>query len=203
MPTQINPLTPTFSSVIAASVVADQTVGSVNTLDLSKKDGATILVRIGRRVTTALTRAAYVAIRNSDNQTITFPNQQYDSVQSSATTAAIASTLNGAVSANATSIVVNNATGFAVGDAICISQSGGTAISFNRIARISGTTFFLEQPLERVHNNADDVVTLAHVQRISLPGGDVYRIFHVNNSSQAVVVAVDAIVLNGVEVVTT
>lgn len=208
MPTQINPLAPSNLSIIAASVVANQTTGTIATnlaskLDLRKKDGAQILVSIGRRATAALTRGAFVGIRATDNDTLVHIDQRFDVTQASATTAAVTSTISGTPSAGAMSITVASGTSFAIGDRICISQSGGTAISFNQIARVSGNTLSLMHPLERGHNNGDDVFTLAHQQTMPLPGGDIYYIFANNDSSQPVVIRVDAVVLNGVEVVTT
>lgn len=208
MATELRRLAPDTPSVIAAAVVANQTTGTTannlaGTLNLRQKEGARLIVRIGRRVATALTRPAFVAVRFTDNSTLTVPSGRLDSVQSSATTAAAATTLSANAAADAMSIAVNGITNFAVGDAICISDSGGARISFNQIARIDGLTLHLVLPLQRSHNQNDDVTNLAHVHDFPIPSGDIYRISVVNNSGQAIVAAVDAIVDNGVEVVTT
>ena len=188
-----NPTSPTFSSPIAGSVLATGSLGTATTLDLKTKFGATLYGRIGRRVTTALTRSAYLLVRATLDDGVAHPNTQYDMVSSTAAGSA-ATTTSAGNSIGDTTVSVTSATGIAVGDCFCLSTSGGLRIEFGRVAALSGTTITLEEPLKLAHTSGDDFVTGADVFRAWIPGGDVYRLRAVNNSGQSLVMALDAAV---------
>lgn len=188
--------TPTFTQLQAGVVKATGTQGTLATLDLTLKMGAWITAMIGRRVATALTRFGYVSIRPTLNDTLLIPSPLYDAISSTA--AAIATTLNGATSIGDGTITLTSATSFAVGDTICISDSSATRVpEFNRVLSISGSVLTLERNLRVAHNSGDDVVTMADVQRIWLPGGDIYEIRTQNNSGQSLVFRVESQVDTG------
>jgi hypothetical protein len=188
---------PSFSSIEPVGILANGSLGTLRTLDLRSKIGATLLVWIGRTASTTPTRAGYVAVRNSDGNNIVFPGQVYDVVAQGPTTAAAATTLSAGASAGASTISVTSATGFAVGDTLCLSVSGGARLQFCRIASISGTTFTLERNLRIASNSGDTVANLSDARRLYIPGGDIYEIRTINNSGLDLVFAVEAIVDEG------
>jgi len=188
---------PTFTQVYAPAILADSSLGTLQTLDLTTKIGATLLVFIGRRAATTPTRAGYVAIRNSDNNTVVFPSQVFDIVGQGSTTAAAATTLSANAASGASTIAITSATGFAVGDTICLSESSGVRLQFARVAGLSGTTLTLERNLRAASNSGDTVTNLADARRIYIPGGDIYEIRTVNFSGLALVFEVEAIIDNG------
>lgn len=189
--------TPTYTSVEPIGILSNGSLGTLRTLDLKTKIGATLLVWIGRRASTTPTRAGYVAIRNSDNNAAVFPGQVFDVVGQGPTTAAAATTLSAGASSGSGTISVASATGFAVGDTICLSESGGARLQFARIASISGTTFTLERNLRATSNSGDNVTNLSDVRRVYIPGGDVYEIRTINASGLDLVFSVEAIVDEG------
>lgn len=191
----ITKTTNTFSSIQAATVLTTGSLGTLATLDLKNKDGAYIHCMIGRQATTALTRAGYVAIRKTDNDTLVIPNTQYDVITQ--LTASINTTLSASASIGDGTITVTSATSFAVGDTLCLSGASAARTEFCRIASISGTTFTLERNLRVAHDSGDGVRTLSDVFTQWIPGGDIYEIRSINNSGQSLLFQIDAEVENG------
>lgn len=188
---------PTFAQVEAPIVIASGSLGTLRTLDLKTKDGAWLYVRMGRRVATALTRAAYVAIRRSDNDTIVLPIQTYDVI--SQTAAAQSNTLSAGTSIGDGSITLTSATGFAIGDTICLHSDDTNAnrVEFARVTNIATNTLTLERNLRVAHNSADRVTSLADVRAIYVPGGEHYEIRCINTSGQSIVFAIDQVTEEG------
>jgi hypothetical protein len=193
----ITKTTPTYSQIEAPVVIASGSLGTLRTLDLRTKFGAWLYVRMGRRVATALTRAAYVAIRRTDNDTLVLPNQMFDQI--SQTIAAQSNTLSAGTSIGDGTITLTSATGFAVGDTICLhsDDSNANRVEFARVVSISSNTLTLERNLLVAHNSADRVTSLADVTAIWLPGNERYEVRCINNSGQAVVFAIDAVTDEG------
>ena len=188
----------TFATVEAVTQIANGNMGTLRTLDLTTKFGATLLVWIGRRAATTPTRAAYVAIRNSDNNTRVFPGPAaFDVANQAPTTAAPATTLSAAAAANQNQLTVASVVGFSVGDVVLISGASGARAQWGRIAQISGSVITLERDLRAGNDNGDNVVGLADARRVALPGGDVYEIRCVNFSGLDCVFAVEAITDEG------
>lgn len=196
MPTTITPTAMTFSSPIAATSYATSTTpGTTVTLDLTTKFGAWLYCRIGRNAATALTRAAYLAIRRSVNgsSTLRHPASNYDFISSIA--AVSATTVSSGGAAGATTMVLASGTGFAAGN-VCLAQLSGARAEFFTIDNLTTATITIDDSAGfLVTHNASDVVTNgADCGTIWLPGGDIWRITPVNNSGQTVVMAVDAAV---------
>ncbi len=193
----ITKTTPTYSQIEAPVVIASGSLGTLRTLNLRTKFGAWLYVRIGRRGATSLTRAAYVAIRRTDNETLVLPVQIYDAISQTAT--AQSNTLSAAASIGDGTITLTSATGFAVGDTICLHSDDTNAnrVEFARIVSISSNTLTLERNLLAAHNSADRVTSLADVQQIWLPGNEHYEIRCINNSGQSMVFAIDAAIDEG------
>lgn len=188
MPT-ISPSTPTAVSPdpVPAAVLATGNLGTRTTLDLRGKVGFWVYRMIGRRTATALTRSARINIRTTYNDTMVHPAQAADAV--SAIAAVSATTVGSNTTIGATTFTVASASGFAIGDTVCLSDSGGARIEFCRIANISGTTFTVDEPLKAAHNSGDAVTNGADVwDRVFLEGGDVYSFRAENISGQDVVV---------------
>jgi hypothetical protein len=193
----ITKTTPTYSQIEAPVVIASGSLGTLRTLNLRTKFGAWLYVRMGRRGATSLTRAAYVAIRRTDNETLVLPVQIYDAISQTAT--AQSNTLSAAASIGDGTITLTSATGFAVGDTICLHSDDTSAnrVEFARIVSISSNTLTLERNLLAAHNSADRVTSLADVQQIWLPGNEHYEIRCINNSGQSMVFAIDAAIDEG------
>jgi hypothetical protein len=193
----ITPTTPTFTQVIAPVVVTNGNLGTRTTLDLTTKRGAYLYGRIGRRTTTALTRSGYIAVRPTNNTSLSLPGSRFDLVSSIA--AAISTTLNGAVSAAATTYVLTSATSFAIGDVLCLHSDDTNAnrVEFSKVAGISSNTITPDFSIAIAHNNADRVTTQGDVFASYIPGGDIYEIRAVNPSGQDLVFALDVVVDNG------
>jgi hypothetical protein len=193
----ITKTTPTYSQIEAPVVIASGSLGTLRTLNLRTKFGAWLYVRMGRRGATSLTRAAYVAIRRTDNETLVFPVQIYDAISQTAT--AQSNTLSAAASIGDGTITLTSATGFAVGDTLCLHSDDTNAnrVEFARIVSISSNTLTLERNLLAAHNSGDRVTSLADVQQIWLPGNEHYEIRCINNSGQSIVFAIDAAIDEG------
>lgn len=190
--------TPTFAQVEAPVVLATGSVGTLRTLDLKTKAGAWFYVRMGRRTGTALTRAAYVQIRRTDNDTLTLPIQTYDVISQTATAAS--TTLSAGQSIGDGTITLTANTGFAVGDTVCLHSDDTNAnrVEFVRLVEnTTGTTWRLERNLRVAHNSADRVTNLADVRAMFVPGGEHYEIRCMNNSGQSIVFAIDQVTEEG------
>lgn len=184
----------TFSTPISAtSYSTSATPGTTVTLDLSGKFGAYLYGRIGRNAATALTRAAYIAVRRTDNSTIIHPHTAYDMVSSTA--AVNATTVSSGGASGATTMVLASGSGFAAGQT-CLAQLSGARVEFFGITDLATATITIDRSSGfRTSHNASDVVTNgADVFTVWIPGGDVWEITPVNNSGQTVVMAVDAAV---------
>jgi hypothetical protein len=200
------PVTPTapVPTIIQAPVVLAPNIavsGATITLDLRTRVSAWMCVRMGRRVATALGRAAYVAIRRTHNGTLVVPAQTFDVVSQTAT--AISTTVATASVVGASTLALASGTGFVIGDTICLHSEGVNAytpdrVEFNRIIAIpTANSITVERPFRSEHNVGDRVTNLADVRSYPIPGGDIYEITCINNSGQAMVFAVDALEMPG------
>lgn len=189
----ITPTSPTFTQIEAPVVIATGNKGTLRTLDLKSKWGAWVLVRIGRRVGTALTRAAYVSIRKTDNDTIVFPNTLRDCISQIA--AAQSNTVSSGGSSGSDTVTLTSATGFAIGDTICLhsDDTNASRVEFARVTNIATNQLTVERNFRTSHNANDRVTSLADVFEVWLPGGDLYELCCINTSGQSVVFAIDAI----------
>jgi hypothetical protein len=189
--------TPTYTQIEAPVVLTSgPTLGALRTLDLKTKQGALLYVRIGRRVVTALTRAAYVAIRRTDDNALVIPSTLFDVVSQINT--CVAPTLSASTSIGDGTISVSSASGIAIGDVLCLADSGSASRNeFVRVAAISGTTLTLERNMRLAHTSGDLVTNLADVAAVHLPGGEHYEIRCINNSGQSLLFAIDAVIDEG------
>lgn len=198
MPNVVTRTVPTFQTVEAPVVLASTgstwTLGTLRSLDLRDKFGAWITVRMGRRVATALTRSAYVAVRRTRDDSIVIPVQTFDAVSQVA--AAASNTLSAAASIGDATITLTSAAGFAVGDTICLHSDDTAAnrVEWARIVAIATNTLTLERELRVAHNSGDRVTSLADVLQFWIPGGDHYGVRCINNSGQSMLFAVDAVI---------
>lgn len=194
MPTVFTPTAPTFSTPITpASFATSTTPGTTVTLDLTVAYGAWLHCRIGRNAATALTRAAYIAVRRQVNNTIIHPANSYDFISSTA--AVNATTVSSGGGAGATTMVLASGTGYAAGQ-ICCANLAGARIEFFSIDNLTTATITVDRSggFRTTHNASDVVTNGADVGSIWLPGGDIWEITPVNNSGQTVIIGVDAAV---------
>jgi hypothetical protein len=191
------PTAQTFSTAISpTSYSTSATPGTAVALDLRGKEGAWVLVRIGRNAATALTRSAYVSIRRTDDDTIIHPDNSYDCISS--TVAVNATTVSSGGAAGATTVVLASGTGFAAGQQVCL-QLSGARCEFVQITDLNSATITIDRTAGfRVSHDASDVVTNgADIFTRWVPGGDQWTITPVNNSGQTVVMSVEVQVANG------
>ena len=188
---------PTYTQIEAPVVIASGSLGTLRTLNLKTKFGAWLYVRMGRRVATALTRSAYVAIRRTDNDSLVLPNQMFDAISQTAT--AQSNTLSANTAVGDGTCTLTSATGFAIGDTICLHSDDTNAqrVEFARIVSIATNTLTLERNMLVAHTSADRVTSLADVQSIWLPGNETYEIRCINNSGQSMVFAIDCVTDEG------
>jgi hypothetical protein len=194
MSTVTSPTSPTFSIPIpAASFATGVNPGVLATLDLTTKFGAFLTCRIGRNVATALTRAGYIAVRRTINNTVQVPSTTYDFVSSIA--AVNATTLNGAASITTKTAVLTTNTGFATGQTVCLNASG-SRIEFAQVLDLTTSTITIDQSTGWVitHNSGDTITWGADVGTFWIPGGDIWTIAPNNNSGQTLIMGVDAAV---------
>lgn len=190
----VTPTSPTFATQIAAASFATSvTPGTTVTLDLKTSFGAWLYGRIGRNAATALTRAAYIAIRRTYNNALIHPVTTYDMVSS--ITAVNATTLNGAANSGTDSCVLTSATGFAAGQTVCLNSSG-LRIEFAQVADVTSTTLKIDRSggWRTTHNSGDTITWGADVFSVWIPGGDIWEFTPVNNSGQTVIMALDSVV---------
>lgn len=192
-----NPTSPTFSTPIAATAFATASApGTTVTLDLTAKFGAWLYCRIGRAVATALTRSAYIAIRRQCNNTIIHPANNYDFISSTA--AVNATTVSSGGASAATTMVLASGTGYAAQQTVftCHSSTDATRAEWFQIDDLSTATITIDRSTGfRTSHSASDIVTNgADVATIWIPGGDIWEITPINNSGQALIMAVDAAV---------
>ena len=193
----VTPTAPVVTAIQAPVVIASGSLGTLATLDLKTRIGAWLYVRMGRRVGTALTRAAYVSIRRTDDNSIVFPAQTFDVVSQTAT--AQSTTVGTASAVGDGTVILASATGFAIGDTICLhsDDTNASRVEFARIVNIATNTITVERNFRSAHSVGDRVTSLADVRQLYIPGGDIYEIRAINNSGQAMVFAVDALEMPG------
>ena len=197
--TTFTPTAPTFSSPVAATAYATATAPNTTvTLDLTTKFGAWLHCRVGRAVATALTRSAYVAIRRTFNSSSTnrMPATTYDFISSIA--AVNATTVSSGGAAAATTMVLTSGTGFAAQQICftCHSSTDAARAEWFSIDNLTTATITIDDSngFLITHNSSDIVTNGADVGSVWIPGGDVWSITPINNSGQAVIMAVDAAV---------
>jgi hypothetical protein len=176
---------PGLSVPIAAQLVATGNIvvaGSL--LDLRTVPGAYITTFIGRQSGTP-TSAAYFAIRPTNSNGDVIPITTFDHVGQGPTTACSATTVNqaGGLSTSQNTVTVTAAGSLARGDTICVFNSGGTNVQWNRISGGSGTSWTVERNWRVANANGDNFTNLADVRKIWIPGGDQYEFRFVNQSS--------------------
>lgn len=190
----INPNAPTFSTPIAAaSFASSATPGTTVTLDLATKYGAWLHGFIGRDAATALTRAAYIAVRRQINNTRILPVSTYDMVSSTA--AVNQTTVSSGGASGSTTMVLASGSGFAAGQTCC-AQLSGARVEFFRITDLTTATITIDRSggFRTSHNASDRVTNGADVFSLFIPGGDIWEITPVNNSGQTVVMMLEAAV---------
>lgn len=149
------------------------------TLDLRSKLGARIFCRIGRLQTTALATGIGVYIRpvfNNDGALGSHPAYLSYYSQYAVT---VVPTINSDAAAGATSIVVSSGTSMAADDTICITDATFTRLEFKTVTRVSGTTLYLDSPLNYAHTaaQADKVSRLSDCfPAVTVPGGSLYEV---------------------------
>lgn len=197
MPALVTKTTPDFTTLIASKIVATGNIELASTtLDLRNYPGAWIHGFMGRGSGTP-TRAGYFAIRPTDNNTDIVPTTMFDIIGQGPTTGASVGTLSADVSTSANTISLSGSTAFGIGDTVCIFNSGGTLIQWNRIASGATTSWTMERNHRVASLSGNSVSNLADVRRLWIPGGDIYECRFVNYSSISYAVQLLAIVDKG------
>ena len=197
MPALVTKTPPDFTTLIASKIVATGNIELASTtLDLRNYPGAWIHGFMGRGSGTP-TRAGYFAIRPTDNNTDIVPTTMFDIIGQGPTTGALVGTLSADVSTSANTISLSGSTAFGIGDTVCIFNSGGTLIQWNRIVSGATTSWTMERNHRVANLSGNSVSNLADVRRLWIPGGDIYECRFVNYSSISYAVQLLAIVDKG------
>lgn len=179
---------PTFTetSVVFAPQQLALAATARATLDLRSAFGAYLLAKIGRTAATAITGTTEAGVNvivrpvwNNDTAVVGGVHPTNSGPGLSSIVAANSTTLNGAVSANATSAVVTSATGLAAGDQVLMTDTATafTRAEFARISKVSGTTVTFDRPLQLAHNSGDLFTNKADIfARYWVPGGELMEI---------------------------
>ena len=85
-------------------------------------------------------------------------------------------TLNGAVSAGATTFVVTAATNIAAGDLLCLANSTYSVCEIVRVKSVSGTTITPEEPVTNAYSNGDTVRDQSEVASVQIDLSSVMRL---------------------------
>lgn len=173
-------------SVVALAVLNNN--GGANfqrrgTIDLTAKHGAYLHVRMGPTAATAPGVAISVLVRPVINAGSTAggvsATHPVHILLSGSTAARNATTLNGAISAGATTLTLTTATGFVVGD-ICMlmdSVSSPTKAEFFRISKIASSVVTPDLPIVQAFANSAPIARAADVfPRLWLPGGEQWEV---------------------------
>jgi hypothetical protein len=152
------------NSLIVWQDVATAAVVIGTALDVSGKFGATAFIFIGRESATAFTANwPNVRIEASAKTSGTDAWIPLVSYQPAVGSSVANTTLNGAVSAGATSFVVTAATNIAVGDVLFLKDSSTANYEIVRVKAVSGTTITPEEAVTYSHANGSQVTDQAEV----------------------------------------
>ncbi len=137
-------------------------VGSA--VDVSTKFAATIFVRLGRLTGSAFT-AGWPNIRIEASHKSSGDNSwgTLVSFQPAVGASIAATTLNGAVSAGASSFVVTSATNIAAGDLLFLGDSSTSNYEIIRVKSVASTTITPEENVVNAHANAALVTDQAEI----------------------------------------
>jgi hypothetical protein len=197
MPSLVAKTTPDYTTLISPKIVATGNIELASTtLDLRNVPGAWVVGFMGRGSNGTPTRAGYFMIRPTDNNSDIVPTTIFDMVGQGPTTAALLGNLTADVSTSANTIAIAS-TSFAIGDTVCIFNSSGTLIQWNRIASGATTSWTMERNHRVANLSGNSVSNLADVRRLWIPGGDIYECRFVNYSSISYAVQLLAIVDKG------
>jgi hypothetical protein len=156
------------------------------TVDLRTAFGAFLLCKIGRTSATVITGTTTAGVDllirrvwNNDAGVAGSAHPAGLPALLSSTVAANSTTLNGAVSANATTAVVTSATGLVNGDIVFMADSASafTRAEWARISKVVTTTVTFDRPLQLAHNSGDLFTNKADVfAPLWVPGGSLYEV---------------------------
>jgi hypothetical protein len=153
------------TALLAWQDVATGAVTIGTALDVSSIWGATVFVRLGRRSGTAFT-AGWPNLRIEASAKASGNDEWYPSAaifQPQVGASIANTTLNGAVSAGATSFVVTAATNIAVGDILYLGDSSSANWELVRVKTVSGTTITPEEAVTYAHANGSAVTDQAEI----------------------------------------
>lgn len=161
------------------------TVGSV--VDVTTKMAASIYVKMGRTVATALGNEIRFRLESSAKSSGNdewIPIMQWTSI--SGKTACTATTLNGATTAGNTTSLLTAGTGFNAGVWAYFRETGTPANSeWSRIASLSTNTVTFEEAQTRSHTNGITVTTLAEGWQYDIDCSSICRIRLIVDSASA------------------
>lgn len=150
----------TPNKTVGTSLLAWQDVATANVvvgsaLDVSTKYAIACQIRIGRRSGTAFTSGwPNIRIEGSVKSSGTDHWTPLYSIAPALGTSIANTTLNGAVSANASTFVVTSATNIAAGDILFLGDTSTTNYELVRVKSLSGTTITPEENVTNAHANA-------------------------------------------------
>lgn len=169
--------TPTKSAATGGRILQDWIAGGLATanvqvgspLDASNLFAALVTIQLVRGSGTAFT-AGWPNVRieasaKSSGADAWVPLFEY---QMAAGASLVNTTLNGAVSAGATTFVVTAATNIAAGDLLCLANATYSVCEIVRVKSVSGTTITPEEPVTNAYSNLDTVRDQSEVASVQL-----------------------------------
>lgn len=182
-------------SLFAWADVASAAVPIGSELDVSDKFELGVNIRVGRRSGTGFT-AGWPNIRIEGSYRASGNNCWFPLFihQPAIGTSIANTTLNGAVSAAATTFVVTSATGIAVGDLLFLGDSSAANYEIVRVKAVSGTTITPEDAIVNAHANGAIVTDQAEIVGVQMSVANVQRVrVVVDNAGSSRDIAVEVI----------
>jgi len=193
--------TPNYTETTVVAAVAISTGAAPTTrgtIDLTASYGAWLFVRVGSTGVTNLDVPVTIQIRPM------LGAKRHPSSVTTRTGIVNAATASTTVSTDAavaaTSIIVASGTGVVAGDTVMITDAAFARLEFARVSKVSGTTLYLDAPLQFAHTaaQADPVTNAAQVfAKIRLDGGAIWEIiFDLGAATSGSNIVVQAIAVN-------
>jgi len=194
----------TISKTDAISLLAWQDVATTASAvgaatDVSTKLAATVFCRLARKTSASAFTAGWPNLRvevcaNGSNRDEWVPVAVFQPP----TTGGNHTTLNGSVSANASSCVVTSATGITAGDLLFLGDASTANYEIMRVLSVSGTTVNFETNTQHSHSNGADVSRLAVMYAVQVDLSAVKQIRGIcDNANGGITVCAEILMVTG------
>lgn len=194
----------TITKTQGTSLLAWQDIATANVVvgsaqDVSTKLAATVFIKVARRSGSAFTTGwPNIRIEASAKSSGTAEWYPLATFQPAVGASIANTTLNGAVSANASTFTVTAATNIAAGDLLFLGDSSTTNYELVRVKSVSGTTITPEENVTNAHANSAIVTDQAEMYVASIDLTAVGRIRAVaDNANSGQSISVQVLMVTG------